>query len=366
MSDSAKLVVDGLRKTYDDLVAVDGISLTVKEGELFCLLGPSGCGKSTTLRMLAGLERPSAGSIHVDGVDVTYDPPYDRDSAMVFQSWALFPQRTVIENVAFGLKMRGVDPDERRERAREALELVQLSGKADQSVVELSGGQKQRVALARSLVVEPSILLLDEPLSNLDKKLREQMQIELGNIQTRLDQTAIYVTHDQDEAFTLADRIGIMNDGQLVQSGPVREVFNDPKNAFVEDFLGDTNFVDGTVTGTGHGGSRVDTDLGVELPTPDGVDSAANGQAVTLSLQPENIRVGANGGADERDIVLTGTVEEVIYRGSVVRYHVALGGSQVFFERRTGDALAVDEGDEVDLRYDYGDIHWFDAEGARL
>ncbi|ERH04288.1 MAG: ABC-type spermidine/putrescine transport system, ATPase component [Halorubrum sp. J07HR59] len=232
------LQLDNIEKSFDGLTAVDEVSLSVAEGELVCLLGPSGCGKSTTLRTIAGFEAPDTGTVHINGRDVTTTPPDDRQCSMVFQDWALFPNKTVLENVAFGLKMDGVSVADRRNKAQETLSLVEMSDHAGDMPRQLSGGQKQRVALARSLTLDPEILLLDEPLSNLDRKLRESMQLELKEIQRQTEKTMVYVTHDQDEAFTLADRIGILNEGRVVQTGAPAEVYTDPTNQFVESFLG--------------------------------------------------------------------------------------------------------------------------------
>ncbi len=239
--------LDGVRVEYGDLVAVRDLSLSVRDGELFCLLGPSGCGKTTTLRTIAGFESPDTGQVVLDGRTVTGLAPYTRDCATVFQDWALFPNKAVIENVAFGQKMAGVGKTERREQARDHLETVEMSEYEDARPSELSGGQKQRIALARALAVDPEVMLLDEPLSNLDKRLRETMQLEIKEIQERLDTPMVYVTHDQEEAFTLADRIGVMNEGRLVQVGDPETVYDDPVDQFVESFLGSSNFLTGQV-----------------------------------------------------------------------------------------------------------------------
>ncbi|MFB6244350.1 MAG: ABC transporter ATP-binding protein, partial [Halobaculum sp.] len=294
------LELDGVRKTFGSLTAVDGVDLTVESGELFCLLGPSGCGKSTTLRTVAGFESPEAGRVRIDGRDVTDTPPNQRPCSMVFQDWALFPNKTVRQNVTFGPKVAGADPATRRERANTVLSLVEMESQADAYPEQLSGGQKQRVALARSLALDPALLLLDEPLSNLDRKLREAMQLEIEQIQRELGTTMLYVTHDQDEAFTLADRIGIVDDGALVQVGPPAEVYTDPTNVFVESFLGSTNFVTCTATGetTAAGAGTADeTTERVQLETPLGTPLFAPtetrlpnpGETVTVSLRPERL-----------------------------------------------------------------------------
>ena len=372
-----------LRKEFGDLVAVDDVSVSVRDGELLCLLGPSGCGKSTTMRMIGGLETPTDGEVHIGDREVTDLPAYRRNTSMVFQSWALFPYKSVRENVAFGLKMQGVDADERAARADEMLERVEMAGYGDHAPMDLSGGQKQRVALARSLVVDPDVLLLDEPLSNLDKRLREQMEIELKQIHEEFEKTFVHVTHDQDEAFTLADRIGIMNAGRLVQVGEPSEVYERPKNEFVEEFLGDTNLVSGTVVRTD--GERATADLGFGTPVdlPVGGD-LSEGASVTVSLRPEVLTLQRRDGADgvETDGTrsespaparpdgtgagVTGTVDSVLYRGSQVRYSVTAGETSIFVERSVTDHGDVATGDDVAVTWATEDLLAFRPGGERL
>ncbi|MFB6183599.1 MAG: ABC transporter ATP-binding protein [Haloarculaceae archaeon] len=365
-----------LRKEFGDLVAVEDVSVTVEDGELLCLLGPSGCGKSTTLRMIGGLETPTGGSVYLGDEDVTDSPAYDRNTSIVFQDWELFPHKSVLENVAFGLKMDGEDKSSRHERAREMLARVHMDGYEDHSPSELSGGQKQRVALARSLAVDPEVILLDEPLSNLDKRLREEMEIELTEIHEEFEKTFIHVTHNQDEAFTLADRIGIMNDGRLVQVGEPSEVYQNPKNRFIEEFLGDTNFVTGTVEAT-DGGALVATDAGVEVR----LEAAANvseGDRLTVSLRPEVLTIPSSGASQDESrqaVTVTdgngpnsvaGTVDSVLYRGSNVRYFVDVGGTSIFVERSVTDQRGLDAGDDVRLAWDSEDVLAFHRDGARV
>ncbi len=383
------VVLDGVRVAYDSVVAIEDLSLSVQAGELFCLLGPSGCGKTTTLRTIAGFETPDAGDVALDGDDVTGVAPYDRDCATVFQNWALFPNKTVLENVAFGPKMAGVPADKRRERAREHLATVEMAEHADDRPAELSGGQKQRVALARGLAVDPDVLLLDEPLSNLDKRLRETMQLELKRIQERLATPMLYVTHDQDEAFTLADRIGIMNDGELVQVGAPETVYNDPVDRFVESFLGSTNFLDGRVVGSERDGDRSLVDvglpsLGVDVTVPFET-TPSGGDSVAVSLRPETVELtpaaaSPDGGtasestAPETDdatvtgrVTLPGTVSEVVHRGSTVRQYVTVGdGVDVFVERPTTRAPALSTGDRARLSWDVTDAYYFGPDDSRL
>ncbi|QCS42382.1 ABC transporter ATP-binding protein [Natrinema versiforme] len=379
----SEITLAGLEKRYGDTLAVEDVSVTIDDGELLCLLGPSGSGKSTTLRMLAGLETPTDGEIRIGDEDVTDRPAYERTTATVFQDWALFPHKTVLENVAFGLKMQGIGKDERREQAREMLERVRMAEYADDDPMNLSGGQKQRVALARSLAVNPDVLLLDEPLSNLDKRLSEDMQIELREIHEELEETFVHVTHDQDEAFTLADRIGIMADGNLVQVGEPNEVYENPKNRFIEGFLGDTNFVAGEVGQTTAESVRVETELGraVVLPTTDDgdADALADGDSVDLSLRPEVLSIepadsGASDGPEAQPVrtdgstrnAVVGTVENVLYRGSTVRYSVAVDGTSVFVERTVADSGAFDAGDEIRISWDGADVLAFRDDGSRV
>ncbi len=281
-----------LRKTYGEVVAVDAVDLEVAEGEFFTMLGPSGSGKTTTLRMIAGFEEPDAGRVELAGADVTGVPPYDRSINTVFQDYALFPHMSVTDNVQYGLKVAGVDRDERSSRAAEALEMVRLEGYGDRRPAELSGGQRQRVALARAIVNRPRVLLLDEPLGALDLKLREQMQVELKQIQSEVGITFIYVTHDQEEALTMSDRLAVFNEGRIEQVGPPAEVYERPANAFVSDFVGVSNVLE-------RDGKR-------------------------FTVRPEKVRMLADG--DSRDGLNTerGRVVDVAYAGMITRYRVDL------------------------------------------
>ncbi|ADD03911.1 ABC-type transport system ATP-binding protein [Natrialba magadii ATCC 43099] len=379
----SEITLNDLEKQYGETTAVEDVSVEIEDGELLCLLGPSGSGKSTTLRMIAGLETPTSGEISINGDDVTDDPAYERTTSTVFQDWALFPHKTVRENVEFGLKMRGVPADEREHRAESMLERVQMEGYGDDDPTNLSGGQKQRVALARSLAVNPDVLLLDEPLSNLDKRLREDMQIELREIHEDLDETFVHVTHDQDEAFTLADRIGIMDQGELIQVGDPDEVYENPTNQFIESFLGDTNFVDARVTRTTGDAVYVDTDLGTELVLPTDDDPAVDeGTALTLSLRPEILSIdhpsaGGDTAADDASehqlatdgssrTAVTGTVENVIYRGSTVRYSADINGTSMFAERTDASTGALSAGEQIRLEWNGADVLAFREDGTRV
>lgn len=364
--------LENITKKYGNLVAVDDFSLKVYEGELLCLLGPSGCGKSTTMRTVSGLERPTEGRVYIDGDDVTRQPAYDRDSSTVFQEWALFPHKSVLKNVAFGLKMEGVDKTERHQKAREMLEMVQLEQFEDSRPKDLSGGQQQRVALARSLIVEPHILMLDEPLSNLDKRLKEEMQIELKNIHEQFDQTILHVTHDQNEAFTLADRIGIMNEGRLVQVGKPSEVYNNPKNRFVEEFLGDTNFVTGVINEVISGSIITDTELEclMEVPVNDPAKTLSKGESISLSLRPENLtmkqpkQVTTDGG--ELATIITGNITNIIYRGSMSRFYIDTGHRKIFLEKQYNPDDTIQQGEDIAVSWDPDRIIAFDQNGTQI
>jgi spermidine/putrescine transport system ATP-binding protein len=274
----------GVTKRFgDEVVAVDGIDLTVDDGEFFSLLGPSGCGKTTTLRMIAGFEFPTEGSVRIHGSEMGLKPPNQRPVNTVFQSYALFPHMSVAENIAFGLNMKKVERAEVQQRVSRVLDQVQLSQRADARPSQLSGGMQQRVALARALVNEPEVLLLDEPLGALDLKLRQAMQVELKDLQGRVGITFIYVTHDQEEALTMSDRIGVMSEGRLLQVGRSEEIYEHPTSRFVADFIGDINFLDVTMNGS----SAARLANGVEIGVPAG-SADVEGQD-TLALRPERL-----------------------------------------------------------------------------
>src|ERR1700730_1622965 len=286
-----QIVIESINKTFGAFTAVDSVNLRIYKGEMFALVGASGCGKTTLLRMLAGFATPSAGRIMIDDVDMTAVPPHERPVNMMFQSYALFPHMTVNENVGYGLRRMALDGAERTKRIRDALDMVQLGPLAKRKPHQLSGGQRQRVALARALIRRPKVLLLDEPLSALDKKLREQTQFELMNIQSQVGITFVFVTHDQDEAMALSTRIAVMNRGQVVQVGTPSEIYEFPQTRFVADFIGTTNLFEGTVRGgeTGHlvvNSAEAGCDMVVDEQGRCGA-----GQRVWVALRPEKIRL---------------------------------------------------------------------------
>jgi spermidine/putrescine transport system ATP-binding protein len=317
MTDTGEAIrFEAVTKRFGELVAVKGLEISIRQGEFFSLLGPSGCGKTTTLRMVAGFEQPSEGRIFLEGDPVDEVPPYHRNVNTVFQSYALFEHLSVNDNVAFGLKRRKVDSGEIRERVKEALELVQLTGRVDSKPRELSGGQKQRVALARALVNRPAVLLLDEPLGALDMKLRKQMQVELKGIQREVGITFLYVTHDQEEALAMSDRIAVMDGGEVQQCGTPEEVYERPRGPFVAGFIGISNLLPATVA---NGGVRLASGAQFAATVP---EDCSEGSAVHLSVRPEKIWL------DEQEdgmVQLEGTVAERVYVGTTTQVIVELG-----------------------------------------
>jgi spermidine/putrescine ABC transporter ATP-binding subunit len=311
-----------ITKRYGGLVANDHFTLTVRRGELMTLLGPSGCGKTTALRCLTGYVRPDEGRIFLDGRDVTDLPTHQRELGMVFQNFALFPHMTVQENVEFPLMIRNVPSPERRERAVEALRLVRLEGYASHSPRQLSGGQQQRVGLARALVYRPKVLLLDEPLSNLDAKLREEMRFEIKEVVTRLGITAVYVTHDQGEALALSDRVAIMNRGKLEQLGTPEEIYDQPHSRFVAEFIGLSNFLEGYAQSVS--GDSMQVRMGDRRVTTAPLPEAGPGQRLLLFVRPNDVELlgpGDAGGAN----VFEAQVEKVTYLGDTMDYRLTFG-----------------------------------------
>lgn len=308
----AAVSIRNLRKDYGSTTAVEDFSLDIADGELVAFLGPSGCGKTTTLRVIAGFISATAGSVHIGDQEVTHLPPDKRDTGMVFQRYALFPHMTVAQNVAFGLEMRKFGKQEKKQRVDEALEMVRMTALHDRYPRHLSGGQQQRVAIARALAIRPKVFLLDEPLSNLDAKLRVEVREEIRALQQRLGLTTIFVTHDQEEAMTIADRVAIMHDGRVQQLGTASELYERPVNRFVADFLGKMNFFDGEPRG--------DAEFLSARGTPIRVSPAASG-AKALGLRPE--RVALRSAATGQANVLPVRIDEVVFMGSVVEWRVS-------------------------------------------
>jgi putative spermidine/putrescine transport system ATP-binding protein len=352
---SASIEIAGVSKIYDGGVrAVDTVAMDIRQGEFFSLLGPSGCGKTTTLRMIAGFEIPSAGAIRVDGADITHVPAHKRDMGMVFQNYALFPHRTVAENVAFGLRMRGLDKASIATKVKAALAMVELSGLEDRRPAQLSGGQQQRVALARAIVIAPRVLLCDEPLGALDKKLRQQMQFELKQLQKKLGLTLVFVTHDQEEALAMSDRIAVMNGGRVEQVGTPAEIYNQPTTRFVADFIGDTNIFRGERTTTSAGGPALDVGKGLILALPPSTETQGTG-VLSVALRPEKIRLSPGGDAAAS---ARGVVENTNFLGGAVLYRITLeGGHRVLVQQPNAgtDRLFV-PGNDVTLDWTPADL----------
>ncbi|MFC7239861.1 ABC transporter ATP-binding protein [Saliphagus sp. GCM10025317] len=346
------LELDDVSKTYGETTAVDDVSIRVREGEFFTLVGPSGCGKTTTLRLVAGFEAPSAGTVRFRGEDVTDVPPEDRDVGVVFQNYALFPHMTVGENVAYGLNF--TDPPgnvSHDERVRELLELVDLEGMADRDPDELSGGQQQRVSIARALAPGPDVLLLDEPMSALDAQLRERLRVQVKAIQREMEITTVYVTHDQEEALAISDRVAVMRAGAPEQVAPPRTIYHRPQTRFVAEFVGDNNVFDGEVVGVdadGYGGetrARVDV-AGTEFDVvTDRTDEPNRGESLTFCVRPEHLSLEAPANA------FAGTVESAEFLGETTRVRLAWQGRDVVL--RTREPLSG----EVRVGFDPGDAH---------
>ncbi|OWJ63778.1 ABC transporter ATP-binding protein [Inquilinus limosus] len=346
------LRIEGLTKTFADFTAVDGIDLEIHRKELFCLLGGSGCGKTTLLRMLAGFETPSAGRILIDGQDVTRAPPYERPVNMMFQSYALFPHMSVEKNIGYGLKHEAMTPAERRDRVAELLELVQLQGFGPRRPHQLSGGQRQRVALARALAKKPKLLLLDEPLAALDKKLREQTQFELMTIQDQVGVTFIVVTHDQEEAMALSTRIAVMNRGRIVQTGTPTDIYEYPNCRFSADFIGSINLFEGTVDSAADGRVTVATEQAGPLVVAH-AGAVAPGTPVSVAVRPEKISIGREppqGAAN----TLQGMVYDLGYFGDRSLFRVKLGNGRLVSVSRQNER----RGREEDRPVDWDDHVW--------
>jgi len=321
--------IENVTKKFGDFAAVDSVSLDVYRGEIFCLLGGSGSGKTTLLRMLAGFETPTAGKIYIDGQDMSTIPPYERRVNMMFQSYALFPHMTVEKNVAFGLEQEKLDRQEIKSRVGEILEIVKMSSFLARKPHQLSGGQRQRVALARALVKRPKLLLLDEPLAALDRKLRENTQFELINIQKRLGVTFIVVTHDQEETMTLSSRMGVMNHGKIAQVGTPAAIYESPATKFVADFIGSVNMFEGRVLDEVPGSLRIESE---ELGCVVAVDRSVNcgrGATVWTAVRPEKINISRDPEQGSPENLVRGTVKEIAYMGDVSIYHVQIDSGEI-------------------------------------
>ncbi|RMF93117.1 MAG: ABC transporter ATP-binding protein [Nitrospinota bacterium] len=337
-------------KRYGEVTALHDLTLQVRTGEFLTLLGPSGCGKTTTLRIIGGFEAVTSGEVRIKGRVVTTDPPYRRDTSMVFQDYALFPHKTVGENIAFGLKMRGVKRRERYRRVKEMLELINLPDIMERKPDQLSGGQRQRVALARSLVLQPSVLLLDEPLGALDAEIRKQMQLELKSLQKRLNMTFIYVTHDQEEAMVMSDRIAVMRDGYLEQLGTPAEIYDQPRTKFVARFVGKCNLWEGKVLQASGRMLVLDTPLfgPVTVDIQKHPRSWRPGERVSLLLRPEDLRLGIPAATCVHRC--KGRIKAVVHTGPVTRYTVLVHKEEVLVEKLRGESFAL--GEEVLLGWD--------------
>jgi putative spermidine/putrescine transport system ATP-binding protein len=330
----ARVLFEAIEKRFQNVIAVDGITLDIAPSEFVTLLGPSGSGKTTSLMMLAGFEIPSAGEIYVDGEPIAAVPPYRRNIGMVFQNYALFPHMTVGENIAFPLKLRKLPKDEVRKRTSEALELVKLPGYEARYPRQLSGGQQQRIAVARALVFNPRVLLMDEPLGALDKQLRESLQLEIKQLHDQLGVTIIYVTHDQQEALVMSDRIAVMNNGRIEQIGSPTELYDMPQSRFVASFIGESNFLDGVVGQSAGGVVGVDV-AGAGIVRAPKQPGLQQGASVTVTVRPEKIVISeiGNGLSNEMNR-LDGTVEDVIFVGEMRRYDIRLGNGERLILKR--------------------------------
>ncbi len=323
MSERSFISIDSVSKHFGDVRAVDQVDLEIGQGEFFALLGPSGCGKTTLLRMLGGFEIPTGGEIYLDGDPMAAVPPYQRPVNMVFQNYAIFPHLNVFKNIAFGLRMEGLSRADLETRVNDALAMIRLEGYGERGAHELSGGQRQRIALARALIKKPKVLLLDEPLGALDKKLREQMQLELRDLQKSLGITFVFVTHDQEEALTMSDRIAVMSDGKVLEEGAPSQLYAKPQTRFVAEFLGAMNFFEGRIKGRDGDAYAVETDrIGTVTATPL-TGGFETGETVTIGLRPENIRITPATGQEPAETV-TGIVSNAAYLGDRTHIYVSI------------------------------------------
>ncbi|NHN48610.1 ABC transporter ATP-binding protein [Halostella sp. JP-L12] len=365
----AQVKLEHITKRYEDVTAVDDMNLELRDGEFICLVGPSGCGKSTTMEMVAGLTKPSEGNVYIGDRDVTKLPPKDRGVAMVFQNIALFPHMDVYDNISFGLRLRDYDKDEIDRRVEKASDIVQLEGMLDRMPDEMSGGQRQRVAIARAIVREPDVFLMDEPLANLDAKLRVHMRTELQRLHKELDTTIIYVTHDQAEAMTMADRIAVLDAGELQQIDPPLTCYNEPSNLFVAGFIGSPsmNFMSGTITDTGLETEYFDLDF-----DPATVDGIAAGQDVTMGIRPEDVYpIDTAGSLPEPTKRIGATTDVLEPMGDEIFVYLLLGDGDASMDmegRGAGQLLMsvdpdsdVHEEEDIEVVLDRSKVHLFDS-----
>ncbi len=359
------LVLKNLVKVFgtgeNAFMAVDHVNIDVREGELVTLLGPSGCGKTTTLRMISGFELPTSGEIRIDGEDVSTTPPNQRPTTMVFQNYALFPHLTVFENIAYGLKIRRDSARAIREQTEKIMQLVGLEGLAERAPAQLSGGQQQRVSLARSLVMEPKVLLLDEPLSNLDAKLRVSTRLEIRKLQQRVGITSVYVTHDQEEAMTLSDRVVIMHQGKIMQIGSPQTIYARPANRFVADFIGKANFLEGRVGSPASNNELVLDILGMKFQVFVQEGSFSRGERVFLVVRPESVKL-----TPKKPDTLTGIVREAVYLGSQMVYEVEVAKNVITVEiANPQEHMVFKAGEEVTISFQEKSLHILPYEETR-
>lgn len=349
MSDPSFIAIKNVSRHYGPVRAIDEIDLTIGQGEFFALLGPSGCGKTTLLRMLAGFEMPTHGDIYIDGDEMSAVPPYRRPVNMVFQNYAIFPHLNVFQNIAFGLRKDKLSKSALEDRVNEALGLIKMEGYGHRKANELSGGQRQRVALARALIKKPKVLLLDEPLGALDKKLREQMQLELRQLQKSVGITFVFVTHDQEEALTMSDRIAVMSAGKVLEVGSPGDLYERPQARFVADFLGSMNFFDGVIKSREKNRYHVETrELGL-IYAPVGTQSFANGEPVSVGLRPENIQILGPQANPDISGKISGVMSDTAYLGDRAHIYVKLESSEqpvsVAMQNLDGAASSATRGD---------------------
>lgn len=358
-----KVSLREVSKKFREVVAVDVVSFDVKEGELFFLLGPSGCGKTTTLRLVAGFYKPDAGEVYFDDHLVNEVPPYKRNTGMVFQNYALWPHMTAYDNIIYGLKVRDISMSERVKRAKEVLDIVKMREFATRYPNQLSGGQQQRIALARAIVIEPDVLLLDEPLSNLDAKLRIETRIEIKRIQKELKITTLYVTHDQEEALSMADRIAVMDEGKIEQIGPPRQIYNNPRSQFIASFIGETNTIQGKIKAIDKVRNLliINTASGEEIEVKSAYDNLSIGQKVTCSIRPEHIQLlkktmtGAN-----VDHLYEAKIRYLTYYGVIEHYILdSFGGQDLKVTNYNPKEHIHEEGDTVLITFKPEDVNIF-------